>query len=353
MPYDSTKLTVALIPARSGSKSIPDKNIRSFLGKPLMVHSIEQALAAESVDRVIVSTDSEVYADIARQHGAEVPFLRPPEISGDASTDLEVFRHALDWLIEHEGSAPQICVHLRPTHPLRRIDDINEVIRLLWEDPDLDSVRSIAPAPETPFKMWFRAQDGLLTSVATLPGVPEAHSTPRQSLPPAYLQNASIDAIRSKTILEKNSMTGNRIHGYVMEGNYDIDDLAQFAMVEQEGVPEHGTSPKQTFCFDIDGVIATLVPGNDYNKSRPRREMIGHVNALFEKGHYIVLNTARGSKTGIDWSETTRRQLAEWGLHYHELHFGKPAADYYVDDRMLPLDKIAALVDDIVPSNKC
>jgi CMP-N,N'-diacetyllegionaminic acid synthase len=128
------KQVLALIPARSGSKGIPDKNIATFGGKPMLAHSIEHALQAPSVTRTVVSTDSEVYANIARQWGAECPFLRPAEISGDLSTDLEAIQHALKWLDEHEGYRPQICVHLRPTYPRRRVEDIERCIARLLDD---------------------------------------------------------------------------------------------------------------------------------------------------------------------------------------------------------------------------
>ncbi|MAT84556.1 MAG: cytidyltransferase [Gammaproteobacteria bacterium] len=222
----TTVTTLALIPARSGSKSLPHKNIREFAGKPLLAHSIEQALAARSVDRVIVSTDSEEYAAIARQYGAETPFLRPAELATDDATDLVVFRHALDWLRGHEGWEPDIVVHLRPTYPRRDPADIDRVIELLAADPELDSVRSVAPAAETPFKMWTRDGDGRLTPVADLGN--EAYNQPRQRLPVAYLQNACIDAVRAHVVIDQGSMTGRRIHGYLMNENFDIDTEADF-----------------------------------------------------------------------------------------------------------------------------
>lgn len=220
------QLTLALIPARSGSKSLPDKNVRDFAGKPLLAHSVEQALAARSIDRVIVSTDSERYAAIAREYGAQTPFLRPAELATDDATDLVVFQHALAWLRNHEDWIPEILVHLRPTYPRRDPADIDRVVELLAGDPQLDSVRSIAPAAETPFKMWTRGSDGLLTPVADLGN--EAYNQPRQSLPAAYLQNACIDAVRSRVVLEQGSMTGRRILGYVMQDNLDIDTLSDF-----------------------------------------------------------------------------------------------------------------------------
>lgn len=335
---------LAIIPARSGSKSVSDKNIRLFQGKPLLAHSIEQALRARTINRVIVSTDSEIYADIAREYGAEVPFLRPIELADDLSTDLDVFRHALQWLNKDEGAVPDICVHLRPTYPLRQVADIDAVARVLIDSPNFDSVRSIASTIETPFKMWLRDESGMLEPVCSYPNIFEAHSAPRQNLPKVFMQNAAIDAVRSAVILEQNSMAGQKIFGYIMKNNFDIDDFAQFAISDQLSIPE-GAKEQKIFCFDIDGVIATIVPGNDYNKSGPRQQMIGYINELYARGHHIILHTARGYLSGIDWKEKTREQLCAWGVCYHELHFGKPAADYYIDDKMLPLDCIGALVN--------
>lgn len=212
---------LALIPARSGSKSIPHKNVRTFAGKPMLAHSIDHALAARSVGRTIVSTDSEEYAEIARAFGAETPFLRPAALAQDDSTDLEVFQHALQWLRDHEDWAPEIVVHLRPTYPTRAPGDIDRVVDILHTDSSLDSVRTVAPAPATPFKMWLRDSRGLLTPVVDRGD--EAYNQPRQTLPAVYLQNASIDAVRSRTIVEQGSMTGRRIFGYLTDHHLDID----------------------------------------------------------------------------------------------------------------------------------
>lgn len=105
---------------------------------------------------------------------------------------------------------------------------------------------------------------------------------------------------------------------------------------------EHAAAGKTlTFVVDLDGVIASLTPGNNYNLAAPLTDTIGHINRLYDAGHRIVLFTARGSATGDDWSEVTYRQLADWGVKYHEIRFGKPAADYYVDDRLLSISELA------------
>lgn len=103
---------------------------------------------------------------------------------------------------------------------------------------------------------------------------------------------------------------------------------------------------KKTFCFDIDGVIMTLVPGNDYNKAQPITETVELINKLYETGHYIILFTARGYITKIDWELITIQQLKRAGVKYHELKFGKPAADYYIDDRFIGIEALVKKVND-------
>jgi CMP-N,N'-diacetyllegionaminic acid synthase len=217
---------LAIIPARSGSKTIRDKNIRIINGKPLLAYSIEHALHSSFVTRVIVSTDKANYSVIAKKYGAEVPFIRPANISDDNSTDLEVFSHALSWLLKNECYSPDICVHLRPTYPIRDPRDIDSMIEILINNPKIDSVRSIVISPETPFKMWFLNNDGILQPIIECK-IPEAYNRPRQILPVTYLQNACIDIVRTSTITTKHSMTGDLIYGYVMEHNWDIDQIEQ------------------------------------------------------------------------------------------------------------------------------
>lgn len=339
--------TLAIIPARSGSKSIRDKNIIDFLGKPLIAHSIEHALQSMEIDRVIVSTDSPGYAEIARKYGAETPFIRPDEISGDESTDLECFHHALNWLQQNEGGIPEILVHLRPTYPIRRISDIDNIVRVLRQNPELDSVRSISIAPEPPFKMWFKGEHGLIDPVVKS-NIPDAHSIARQQLPKTYLQNAAIDAVRSRTILEMNSMAGNKIFGYEMSDNFDIDygkDLDRARRYARVKELMSGNNNPGTFVFDIDGIIATIIPDNDYNKSEPIRETIGLINRLYKAGNKIILFTARGYVTGMDWKAITEDQMNKWGVQYHELKFGKPATDYYIDDKSIELNELLKIIN--------
>ena len=338
---------IAIIPARSGSKSVKDKNIRIMNGKPMIAYSVEHALRSKLIDRVVVSTDSPVYQEIARRYGAETPFLRPAEISMDASLDIEVFDHALWWLAENENYHADLCVHLRPTHPIRDPQDIDNMITQLLADPSLDAVRSVSPAKQTPYKMWrFPEQDSCLMTPLAACDIPEAYNAPRQKLPQAYMQNACIDVMRASTILKKHSMTGDRIAGYKMQYDFDIDTEEEFLRAERFMLLEQAVreGKKLKVCCDLDGVIAAKTLENDYSKAYPMENNIRILNALYERGFHIVLFTARGYKTGLDWQEVTVRQMQEWKVHYHELLFGKPDADIYIDDKLFGISELSAIL---------
>ena len=201
-----TDKVLALIPARGGSKGIPRKNVMIIGGKPLIAHSIEQALSSRCVTRTIVSTDDAEIAQVAKQWGAEVPFIRPAEYAQDLSPDIDVFRHALLWLQEQEGYSPDLVVHLRPTGPVRRVELIDQVIDLLDSHPDVDAVRSVSLAIQSPYKMWRILPSGEMEPVLCQSGVPDSQSLPRQQLPLIYWQNGYVDVIRPRAVLEKNSM---------------------------------------------------------------------------------------------------------------------------------------------------
>ena len=214
---------LALIPARGGSKSIPRKNIRPFAGHPLIAYSIAAARAAETVTRVIVSTDDEEIAAIARRYGAETPFLRPAEFSQDNTPDLPVIQHTLKWLDEHEDYRPEIVVQLRPTSPFRRVAHIDEAVYRLIERPEADSVRTVCTPFQNPFKMWRIDPDGIMQPLIPFVGADEPYNMPRQALPDVFWQTGYVDAAWSDTILAKNSMTGDRILPLVIDPSEWVD----------------------------------------------------------------------------------------------------------------------------------
>lgn len=215
---------LAVIPARGGSKGIPRKNIKLFAGYPLIQYSIEAGLRAEMVTRVIVSTDDEEIAAVARECGAETPFLRPAEYARDDSTDLPVFLQALDWLKEHEGYEPEIVVQLRPTSPIRPVDCVDSAVRRLIANPAADSVRGVVPAGQNPHKMWcLSGENEPMRPLLEVPGLAEPYNAPRQSLPPVYWQTGHVDAIRVASIRSKNSLSGDVILPLILDGRYTVD----------------------------------------------------------------------------------------------------------------------------------
>ena len=261
---------LALIPARGGSKGIPRKNIRNFAGYPLIAWSIAAGSQARTVNRVIVSTDDEEIAEVARGYGAETPFLRPSELAQDRTTDLPVFEHALKWLEEIEGYKPQIVIQLRPTSPIRPKDCVDSAVKILFDHQDADCVRGVVPAGQNPFKMWrFNGYDRPMNPLLQADGIAEPYNAPRQILPAAYWQTGHIDAIRTSTITRKRSLTGNVIYPLVIDPRYTVDidtpaDWGKYESVVYGGldmVIPQGKSrrkmPKKVdlIICDFDGVI--------------------------------------------------------------------------------------------------
>jgi CMP-N,N'-diacetyllegionaminic acid synthase len=231
---------VAIIPARGGSKGIRRKNLVPIAGQPLVAHSIRQAREAKLVERVLVSTEDAEIAEASRAAGAEVPFVRPQELAEDHVLDWPVFEHALRWLAEHEGYRPDIIVHLRPTAPYRHPVWIDEAVQLMLSRPEADSVRSVSKVEQHPYRVFKIGDDGFLDPLMKHEH-PQPYLLRRQDLPPLYYYNCVIDVTRRSTVLDKKSMTGDRLLPYVMDSSevLDIDtprDLAfaRFVMENAE-----------------------------------------------------------------------------------------------------------------------
>ncbi len=233
---------LAVIPARGGSKGIPRKNIRSFAGYPLIAYSIVAGLQSEMVTRTIVSTDDEEIAAVAREWGAETPFLRPAEFARDNTTDFPVFEHALKWLAENENYHPDVIVQLRPTTPVRPLHCVDDAVRMLLDHPEADSVRGVVEAGQNPYKMWrLDPTTHQMKALIGVEGIREAYNAPRQQLPPVHWQTGHIDAIRPKTILEKKSMSGDVILGLVIDPSYTVDIDTPADWKQYEALVNSGT----------------------------------------------------------------------------------------------------------------
>lgn len=217
------KQILCLIPARSGSKGIPDKNIKEFNGKPLISWSIEQAQKSKHDMRIIVSTDSEEYAEIAINYGAETPFIRPKEISGDLSTDYEFIGHALNYLKQTENYIPDIVLQLRPTQPCRKVSTIDECLDIFISNMDnYDSLRTVVPFEKSPFKMYTILNNNLKPLFNKVNEIDEPFNQCRQVLPQSYLHNGYIDIFKA-SIVNYGTISGNNIYPYVMDINDTID----------------------------------------------------------------------------------------------------------------------------------
>ena len=210
---------IAIIPARSGSKRVPHKNIREFRGHPLMAYSIASAHGAGVFDRVLVSTDSEEIAEIARKYGAEVPGLRPSDLADDSAHDIGFLRHAMDeWVV---GEADQLWGIVRPTSPLRSANTLHDAHQRLLGADWADSVRSLRPVTEHPGKMWrINSETGEASTVLEQPG---AFNGPMNQLEKVYIQASSFEIVRRGAVLQHDSIAGERVLAYVMPENESID----------------------------------------------------------------------------------------------------------------------------------
>lgn len=224
---------VAVIPARAGSKGVIDKNIKLLAGHPLIAYSIAAALLAKNIGRVIVSTDSEEYAGIAREYGAEVPFLRPDEISSDTSTDYDFVRHLLDWLAENEGDVPKYLVHLRPTTPLREGNYIEAAIDRIKKADYASALRSVHEMSESAYKT-FEIEGDYLKSIGSGSFDLDASNAPRQKFKKTYHANGYVDVIKTSYVIENNKLHGDHVVAFVTPRAVEVDTVDDFDYLEYQ-----------------------------------------------------------------------------------------------------------------------
>ncbi len=231
------KKILAIIPARGGSKGVPRKNIKNLAGKPLLAWTIEEAKKSKFIDRIIVSTEDEEIAQIAKKYGAEVPFMRPQELAKDLSLDIDFLIHALDWLDQNESYTPDIVLRLPPTSPLRRVEHIDEGIMKLLDTPEAHSVRSITKANRHPFKHWKISPDGKFIEPflpKEVTGFDQPHVMPRQLLPDAYIQTGAVDVVWEDVLRKYNSPVGEKTTYFMMDqdDSVNIDYPEDFELAE-------------------------------------------------------------------------------------------------------------------------
>jgi len=219
---------LAVIPARGGSKGIPRKNVRLLAGKPLIAWTIKAASQSQMLTRVIVSTDDAEIAQVAREWGAETPFLRPPELAQDMTPGMDPILHAINWLWQYEGYAPDYVMSLQPTSPLRTVDDINSAIQLVL-DKQGKAVVSVNQVAYHPYGMKRIDANGCLSDF--MPGKAVVR---RQDLPQVYALNGAIYLARRELLLNHQTWYGNQTFAYVMstERSLDIDTLWDWRLAE-------------------------------------------------------------------------------------------------------------------------
>ncbi len=219
---------LGLIPARGGSKGIPQKNSRPLAGQPLIMYTLQAAQASKHLTRRVLTTDSPRIAAIGRQAGVSVPFLRPAEFAQDNTPMVATIQHTLDWLATHENYHPEIVVLLQPTAPLRTAAQIDEAIVLL-QSQEVDAVVSVSPVPGHYSPYWqFNIKDGLLH-----PFVEGAIISRRQDLPVTYTRNGAIYAFYTNTFQRYGNLYGERCAAYVIPASVNIDSPQDWALAEQ------------------------------------------------------------------------------------------------------------------------
>ena len=215
---------LGVITARGGSKGLPGKNIKPLLGKPLIAYTIEAAKASGVFDRIILSTDDPKIAEVAKEYGCEVPFLRPKELATDTAGHLEVMQHAVNWLKGREGYYPDYCMILQPTSPMRQPHHIKEAVESI-QNRGADSVFSVAKLPEeySQYKAMLLDKDGYLRLTTGEPIYKRVAR--RQEVVPNYYSAGIIYLFKTDLIFDKTNpnMYGDKVLPYVVEDKFAVD----------------------------------------------------------------------------------------------------------------------------------
>ena len=224
--------TLALIPARSGSKGLPRKNIKNLGGHPVICWSIAACLKTKNIDRVIVSTDAPVYAEIARDAGAETPFLRPESISQDHSTDKEFIVHTINFLAS-KNEVPEYIVHIRPTTPFRDPNIIDQAIAEFKASSDATSLRSVHEMSESSYKTFEMSENNFLKPLAIGKNLDDSNN-PRQVFPKTYFANGYVDVLSTSFVTQHDLIHGDQIMPFITPSTFEIDNEEDFNLLEQK-----------------------------------------------------------------------------------------------------------------------
>ena len=229
-----TPTIIGLIPARSGSKRVIDKNIRPLAGHPTIAYTIASALQSEVFVDVVVSTDSERYADIAQYYGAEVPFLRPAEFAGEFSPDIEWIEYTLKRLRD-EGRVYECFSILRPTSPFRQAETIRRAWNEFLAEEGVDSLRAVEKCAQHPGKMWIVRGRRMMPLLPIGPPEQPWHSSQYQALPEVYVQNASLEIAWTRVVFKGRTIAGNVLMPFFTQGyeGFDVNHLYDWQLAEE------------------------------------------------------------------------------------------------------------------------
>ena len=236
---------IGLIPARSGSKRIKNKNIRLLCGHPLLAYSIRSAIDSGVFDSVVCATDSEEYAKIARYYGAEVPMLRSNDISADKSPDIE-WVHWILTLLKLEGRIFDVFSILRPTSPFRKAETIQRAMTHFLSLQGFDSLRAVEKCSQHPGKMWVLRGRNMVPLMPLTPSEQPWHSSQYAALPEVYVQNASLELAWSRLVFDEHSIAGNVLAPFLTSEEEGLDVNQEFDWWKAERLLELGmaTLPK-------------------------------------------------------------------------------------------------------------
>jgi CMP-N,N'-diacetyllegionaminic acid synthase len=224
---------VGLIPARAGSKRVPNKNVRCLGDHPVIAYTIAAALQSEVFNMVVVSTDSEDIARVARHYGAEAPFLRPAELAGDTSPDIDWIEHALAFLSER-GQRFDCFSILRPTSPFRQAETIRRAWHAFLSQSGVDSLRAVEKCSQHPAKMWIVRGDRMLPLLPFGPPDLPWHSSQYPSLPVVYAQNASLEIAWTRVVTDGRTIAGTVLMPFLTQGHegYDVNNPEDWIVAE-------------------------------------------------------------------------------------------------------------------------
>ncbi len=314
-----------VIPARSGSQGIPQKNLQEVGGIPLIVRAIRTAQKATHVGKIVVSTDGEEIAKVAQEAGAEV-VVRPEEISGDTASSESALLHVLEQL-DTELEQYQTLVMVQCTSPFTEPEDIDGCIQMVeQEEGRCDSAFA---ACRFHYYIWRQNDHGAFG----INHVPSERKM-RQQRAPEYLEAGSVYAM---------NLAGFRLHKHRFFGRIGIHEVPE-CRVNEIDTPDdlynarklahtEYLKPGSRVFIDLDETICVTPDDRDYSKAVPIPENIAKINALHRQGHHITCWTARGSAAGKCYEELTAAQLKAWGVEYDYLITGKPVYDLLIDDR--------------------